>query len=196
MSNDVRSPRARILDTAAELFYANGFHSVGIDLIVERADVAKTTLYRHFGSKDDLIVAWLERANEQFWSWLDDAIDSVDHPEDGLVLLYRAVQQLATSPSCLGCAFQAAAAEFPEPGHPVHAVALAHKESVRARLRGLAAEARSPDPDALGDALLLLMDGAFAASRMYGPENPATHVAAAAEILIQSTTTSATDGTR
>jgi AcrR family transcriptional regulator len=187
MSVESRSARERILDTAAELFYVHGFHAVGVDLIIERAEVAKTTLYRHFPSKDDLIVTWLERANEQFWSWLDGAVDVDDTPAATLRRLYDEVETLATSPSCLGCAFQVTAAEFPEPGHPAHGVALAHKESVRMRLRELAAEAGAGADDAatLGDALLLLMDGAFAAARMYGPTSPAAHVADAARVLIE-----------
>jgi AcrR family transcriptional regulator len=188
MDVDPRSARDRILDTAAELFYAHGFHAIGVDLIVEHAAVAKTTLYRHFPSKDDLIGAWLERANEQFWSWLDESVAPGDTPAAQLVHLYDAVEQLATSPTCLGCAFQVTAAEFPEPTHPAHGVALDHKEAVRARLRDLAADAGAADATALGDALLLLMDGAFAAARMYGPSSPAAHVGAAARILIETAT--------
>jgi AcrR family transcriptional regulator len=190
MSVESRSARERILDTAAELFYAQGFHAVGVDLVIERAGVAKTTLYRHFPSKDDLIVAWLERANEQFGAWLDGAVNVQDTAAARLVRLYEAVETLATSPSCLGCTFQVAAAEFPEPGHPAHAVALAHKEWVRTRLRRLAAEAEAGPDDAaaLGDALLLLMDGAFASARIYGPTSPAAHVADAARALIEGMT--------
>lgn len=188
MSSEPRSARERILDTAAELFYAHGFHSVGVDLVIERAGVAKTTLYRHFPSKDDLIVAWLERANAQFWAWLEESMAVGDAPAVQLVHLYDAVEQLTTSPKCLGCAFQVTAAEFPEPAHPAHGVALAHKEAVRARLRQLAAQAGADGADVLGDALLLLMDGAFAAARMYGPSSPATHVGTAARILVETAT--------
>lgn len=188
MGADARSARQRILDTAAALFYAHGFHAVGVDLIIERAGVAKATLYRHFQSKDDLIVAWLERADEQFWSWLDGEVETDGTPTARLVRLYVAVEELATSPTCLGCAFQVTAAEFPEPGHPAHGIALAHKESVRTRLRSLAADAGAADPDTLGDALLLLMDGAFAAARMYGPSSPASHVAHASQTLIAAMT--------
>jgi hypothetical protein len=101
-----------------------------------------------------------------------------------LVVGVLEVVHLATSPICLGCAFQAAAAEFHEASDAGHAAALAHKEEVRARLRQLAADAGAADPGALGDALLLLMDGAFAAARMYGLDNPAAGVGAAARSLI------------
>jgi len=176
--------RDRILDTAAALFYEHGYQAVGVDLIVERAAVAKTSLYRHFPSKDHLIVAYLERANDEFWAWFDASIDQAAPARAQLVAAFEAIETLATSPACRGCAFQVSAAEFPDPAHPGHATALAHKEAVRARLRGLAAAAGAADPDALGDALLLVMDGAFAAARMYGPTSPAVHAAGAAAALI------------
>jgi len=179
-----RSGRESILATADELFYEHGFHAVGVDLIVARAGVAKTTMYRHFPSKGDLIVAYLERADKRFWSWFNASLNSSATPAERLAGLFDALARLATSPICLGCAFQGAAAEFPRASDAGHATALAHKEAVRARLRQLAADAGAADPGALGDALLVLMDGAFAAARMYGPDSPAAGVGAAARSLI------------
>jgi AcrR family transcriptional regulator len=172
------------LGTAAQLFYEHGFHAVGVDLIIERAGVAKTTLYRHFNSKDDLIVAYLEDANSRFWVWFDASADPTAEPRQRLIGLFDAVEQLATSPACLGCTFQATASEFPEPDHPGHATALAHKQAVRARLHDLAHDAGAADASGLADALLLLMDGAFAGARMYRQSSPAQQVAAAARVLI------------
>lgn len=182
------SGRERVLRTAAELFYERGFHAVGVDLIIEQAGVAKTTLYRHFPSKDDLIVAYLDDANTRFWSWFEDAVDPDVPPREQLVGLFEAVAKLATSPACLGCTFQVTAAEFPEAGHPGHATALAHKQAVGKRLHDLATSAGAGDPAALADPLLLLMDGAFAAARMYGRSSPATRVATAARTLIDAHT--------
>lgn len=184
MSTPGPAARDRILDTAAALFYEHGYQAVGVDLIVERAAVAKTTLYRHFPSKDDLIVAYLQRANDEFWAWFDSSVDRAAPARHQLVVVFDAIERLATSPACLGCAFQVSAAEFPNPAHPGHATARAHKEAVRDRLRGLAVAAGAANPAALGDALLLVMDGAFAAARMYGPTSPAAQAASAARALI------------
>jgi AcrR family transcriptional regulator len=173
-----------VLQTATELFYERGFHAVGVDLIIDRAGVAKTTLYRHFASKDDLIVAYLEHANTRFWAWFEGAIDPDLPAGDQLVAVFDAVAKLATSPNCLGCTFQATAAEFPDAGHPGHAAALAHKQAVRSRLRDLAHAAGATDPGSLADGLLLVMDGAFAAARMYRRSSPAVHAATAARALI------------
>ncbi len=184
MPDEARSGRERLLDAADSLFYERGFHTVGVDLIVARAGVAKTTMYRHFPSKDDLVVAYLDRADQRFWAWFDASLDLHAKPAQRLVALFDALAHLAGSPTCLGCAFQATAAEFPEPSQAAHATALAHKEAVRTRLRQLAADAGAADPASLGDALLVLMDGAFAAARMYGPDNPAAGVGASARSLI------------
>jgi AcrR family transcriptional regulator len=176
--------RQRILETAQRLFRRDGFRAVGIDTIIAGAGVAKMSLYRHFPSKDDLIVAYLEQSNRQFWEWLDGAVAHLDDPEEKLVGMFEAIEKLATSPECLGCTFQGTAAEFPDRDHPGHQVALAHKRKVRDRFAQLAGEAVLRDPEELADQLLLLMDGAWVAARMYGPHNPAQGLAATAGTLI------------
>lgn len=184
--NDTFQPaRERILDTAGELFYRDGYRAVGIDSIIARSGVAKMTLYRHFPSKDDLIATYLEESNRRFWSWFDEAIAAEDEPREKLVALFEATAKLATSPRCLGCAFQATAAEFPRAGHPGHKIARAHKQAVIKRLAGLARDAGALDAEELARELLLLMDGAFAAARMFGRRNPAVSVAPAAAALIE-----------
>lgn len=180
-----RSARDRILDTASQLFYRDGYRAVGIDTIVERSGVAKMTLYRHFPSKDDLIAAYLERANAEFWHWLEGEIAAVTEPGAKLTAAFEATARLATSPQCLGCTFQAAASEFPELEHPGHEVASAHKRRVLDRLAELARDASLADPDGLAAQLLLLMDGAWVAARMFGPDNYATAVTDAARALIE-----------
>ena len=176
--------RQRILETAQQLFYRDGFRAVGIDTIIAEAGVAKMSLYRHFPSKDDLIVAYLEESHRQYWEWLDGAVAKVDDPEETLVVMFEAIEKLATSPECHGCTFQGTAAEFPDRQHPGHRVALAHKQTVRDRFAQLAAAANLRNPDELADQLLLLMDGAWVAARMYGPENPAHGLSATARTLI------------
>jgi len=179
------SVRDRILETAQRLFYRDGFRAVGIDTIIAEAGVAKMSLYRHFPSKDDLIVAYLEESNRQYWEWLDAAVAHLDDPEQKLVGMFEAIEKLATSPECLGCTFQGTAAEFPERDHPGHQVALAHKKVVRDRFAHLAREAGLRNPEGLGSQLLLLMDGAWVAARMFGPQNPSTGLAATARTLIE-----------
>jgi AcrR family transcriptional regulator len=178
--------RQRILETAQRLFYRDGFRAVGIDTIIAEAGVAKMSLYRHFPSKDDLIVAYLEESNRQYWEWLDAAVAHLGDPEEKLVGMFEAIEKLANSPECLGCTFQGTAAEFPNREHPGHQVALAHKRKVKDRFATLAQEAGLREPEKLADQLLLLMDGAWVAARMFGPHNPAAVLAATARTLINS----------
>ncbi|MBI5670960.1 MAG: TetR/AcrR family transcriptional regulator [Chloroflexi bacterium] len=179
------SARNIILETAAELFFREGFRAVGVDTIIERSGVAKMTLYRHFPSKDDLIVAYLKDSNDKFWLWFNEAAAPfADQPAAQLLAFFRALEKLVTTPKCYGCPFLNAIVDFPDDSHPGHQVALEHKQAVRARFRELAQQAGARQPEALADQLLLLMDGAFMAVRMFGVSNPAAQVSAAAETLI------------
>jgi AcrR family transcriptional regulator len=176
--------RQRILDVATDLFYHEGIRAVGIDTIVERSGVAKMTLYRYFPSKDDLIVAYLEERNRAFWRWFDQAISQHDAPGAQLLALFRALAALVAQPACLGCPFLNVASEFPERDHPAHQVALAHKQAVCDRLANLARRAGARHPTRLAEQLLLLMDGAYMSTRLFGPGRLASAVQAAAETLI------------
>ena len=179
-----RPAHDRILDAASRLFYRDGFRAVGVDRIIAESGVSKLTLYRHFPSKDALIVAYLERSNQQFWTWLNRETIGVRDPKAKLLAIFKAVGKLAGSPECLGCTFQGTAAEFPDVEHPGHRIALAHKRVVVDLLASLARKARLRNPHGLAEELLLLMDGAWVAARMFGRKNPATHVADAARILV------------
>jgi AcrR family transcriptional regulator len=178
--------REAILETAAELFYREGYRAVGVDTIIEKSEVAKMTLYRHFPSKDDLIVAYLKECDEKFWIWFTQSTASTDsRSAETLLAFFKALEKLVSNPVCYGCPFLNAMVDFPERQHPGHIVALNHKEKVRARFAELAAMAGVSEPEILGDQLLLLMDGAFMAVRIFGVNNPAVRVARAAETLIE-----------
>jgi AcrR family transcriptional regulator len=183
--NAKRPARELILASAGDLFYREGFRAVGVDTITERSGVAKMTLYRHFPSKDDLIAAYLEESNAKFWAWFEASLAAAgNNPRAQLLAFFAALEQLVTSAQCHGCPFLNAVVDFPERDHPAHAVALAHKQAVRARFHDLAAQAGAAAPSALADQLFLLMDGAFMAIRTFGVDNPAAHVAAAAQALL------------
>lgn len=180
-----RSARQQILDTAADLFFREGYRAVGVDTIIGRSGVAKMSLYRHFSSKDALIVAYLERSNELFWTWFEQAASP--HPDDPraqLVAVFEALEAYVSNPICHGCPFLHVAAEFPDETYPGHRLALEHKQAVRARFHELAAQAGAQQPEVLADQLMLLMDGAYLQARMFGPTNPAAHVAQAAVALL------------
>ena len=176
--------RERILETAERLFYRDGYRAVGVDTIVAESGVAKMTLYRHFPSKDDLIVAYLERTNEQLLEWMEGLIASHRDPRAALEAVFDGVAKLASSPECLGCTFVAAAGEFPEPNHPGHKAAAVHKRAVVDRLRELGEQAGARDANALAEELLLIMDGAWSATRVFGPGSHGRRASQAAKYLI------------
>ena len=184
MTSEKQSARERILETASLLFYEEGYHAVGIDTIIAEAGVAKMSLYRHFASKDELIVAYLERSNAAFWSWIESDLQGIDKPLERLLAFCDAVAQKANEPQCLGCAFQMTALEFPNLQHPAHKIAQAHKVAVLDYLRNLAEMAGLNEIEALAEELFLLIDGAWAASRMFGVGNAAKRLGRAARVLI------------
>lgn len=182
-----KSARDRILDAATKLFDPAGYAAVGIDTIIAEAGVAKRTLYRHFESKDELIAAYLSQANDDYLSWIDSQVAKVQSPLEKLHTYLALVQTRTTNPATLGCTFQVAAAEFPNLSHIGHQEAVNHKLEVRKRLHKLASEAELRDPEELADGLLLLVDGAWAAARMFGaqPITPAKALLSTADALIK-----------
>jgi AcrR family transcriptional regulator len=178
-------PRERILETAASLFYSQGYRAVGVDKIIADSGVAKMTFYKHFSSKDDLIAAYLQNATEGFWRWMDGVLLEHPDPKAGLLAIFTAVAKLSSSPACLGCAFAHAAGEFPDHAHPAHAVAKAYKQRVLQKLEDLSRAAKTKDPIGLAQDLMLVMDGAWSAARMFGAGNHAARAAETARVLIE-----------
>jgi AcrR family transcriptional regulator len=178
--------RQRILDKAGGLFYRDGYRAVGVDAIASHTGIAKMTLYRYFPSKDDLIVAYLEKVHSALLAWMDEAARPYPgQPAEQLLAIFRALEKLVTSEACHGCAFLMVSGEYPELDSPGHRAALAHKAAVRAKFEALAAQAGAQAPGVLADGLLLLMDGAFSAARMFGPHNPGASLSQAARRLLE-----------
>ncbi|APR37082.1 TetR/AcrR family transcriptional regulator [Paraburkholderia sp. SOS3] len=160
----------QLLRAATELFYREGVRAVGVDTVVERAGVNKMSLYRRFSSKDDLVVAWLEQADREFFERLERRI--AKHSGDAAKQLndyFSDLAQRASSPDYRGCPFVNVSAEFPDASHPARLCVNRNKTKLVARLNELAAEAGAREPAALADALALLIEGIYAASQTYGP---------------------------
>lgn len=178
--------RARILDTACRLFYARGVRAVGVDLIVAEAGVAKTSLYRHFGTKDDLVAAFLKREDEDFWSHWDGVRDA--HPGDALGELKAQLDWIGARiarANYRGCPQINVAAEFPEREHPARKVAAAHKRMLRDRLAEIAQGLGVARPDELAGQLALLINGGFVSADALKPGEATAMLQAAAGSLIE-----------
>ena len=189
------TPKEKLFQTAARLFYQHGYRAVGVDTIAAQSGIGKMTLYRHYPSKDDLIVAYLQDSNEKFWKYFEQNTQDAPSPRQKILAFFSALQNYTISPDCYGCPFVNVAVEYPESGYAGHQVALEHKQAVRARFRQLAIEAGASQPDALANALFLLMDGAYMAARMFGasPDNPAANVSEAARQLVDAALARNTD---
>jgi AcrR family transcriptional regulator len=180
------SVRERLLNTAADLFYREGIRAVGVDLVVERTGVAKTSLYRHFPSKNDLIAAVLERDDQNYWAhWERITREAGQDPAAELSAHVRWIAQYIDRPEFRGCAFLNAATEFPGADHPARIIALHHKAELRRRLGALTRRVGVRDPDGLADQLVLLIEGAYANGQLRGKRGPVQALPGAAAALIQ-----------
>jgi AcrR family transcriptional regulator len=159
------SARERLLAAANELFYAEGVQTVGIDRIIERAGVAKASLYNLFGSKEELVAAYLASRHDRTTSRLTEAIDKVDDPRQKIMAVFDAQARQYQQPDFNGCAFIAASTEAP-PGGLVEQAADQFRAWIRAMFTDLAEQAGAGDPVGLARQLHLIYDGAGLASRM------------------------------
>src|SRR4051794_14065062 len=151
------SARDRLLAAADELFYAEGVHTVGIDRIIERAGVAKASLYSSFGSKEELVRAYLEGRHERRRTRVLDGLARFDNPRDRLLGVFDVLAEVASQPNYRGCAFYNANAEAPI-GGPAAEVAAVSRAWTRGLFAELAADAGAHDPATLADQLVLLYD--------------------------------------
>jgi AcrR family transcriptional regulator len=182
-ATDRRTARERLLDAANELFYAEGVHTVGIDRIIERAGVAKASLYSTYGSKDELVRAYLARRHARIQARIERHLASKTDPRERVLAVFDAQAERFAEPGYRGCAFTAAAAES-EPG----SAAVEETENYRAWLLGvltdLSRQAGAPAPEALARQLQMVYDGAGLAIRIDRAATAGPDARAAAETLL------------
>jgi AcrR family transcriptional regulator len=182
-----QSARERLLAAANELFYAEGVQTVGIDRVIEHAGVAKASLYNTFGSKENLVQAYLEGRHEATLERLRRSIARHSEPRRRLLAVFDAQAEIFAEPGFHGCAFTAASAEAPD-GGLIQQAADQYRVDIRGLLTDLARDAGASDPAALGRQLQFLFDGGGLAAQM--DRDPAVAVAAkaAAALLLDAAT--------
>ncbi|RWR09100.1 TetR/AcrR family transcriptional regulator [Paenirhodobacter populi] len=172
MTTAARSAVAdKILNVAGSLFFREGIRAVGIDRIVVEADIAKATLYRHFASKEDLVVAYLQERHAKVMQGLDEVVAGDPDPRRQIATIFDRLYEKADNPEFRGCAFALAVAEHGD-SERIVTLARLHKRSVADFLRALAERAGFADPDRIGRHLALLYDGALARRAVYGDPEP------------------------
>jgi AcrR family transcriptional regulator len=176
--------RARILEAASGLFYSQGIRVTSADRIIEAVGITKVTFYRHFRSKSDLVVAYLEGQAAQERDWMlsarhDDAMES-------LRALATGIGSAGCSPGFRGCPFINAAAEFSDPSDPVRKAVDAHRAWVREQFAGIASDAGVTDIDSVTRQLVILRDGAMVSGYLSEPTTLADSLDAAFASIVSS----------
>ena len=178
-------PRSRILTVAGDLFYRHGIRAVGVDAIAEAAGTNKMTLYRHFGSKDDLVAAYLRQSASEAdgcWGKFEQA-----HPGDGRAQLRAWLEEMAehvANADQRGCPLANAAVELPEKDHPARRVIEEFKVAQRAKLIQLCRTAGLSEPDMLADELHLLLEGARVTAQSVGSDGLGVRLVRMGEAMI------------
>jgi AcrR family transcriptional regulator len=155
-------PRTRILEVADRLFYADGVRVTGTERIMSLAEVAKATFYRHFKSKDALVLAYLENRDRALWDYLSQPTPAKDLRE-----ALTKFEQMANWPEIIGCPFLRIASEFPDTAHPYHRLAIEHQNKILDYLTDLV-KPFAIDKRAAAAAILSVIDGAFSIRMLYG----------------------------
>jgi AcrR family transcriptional regulator len=186
-------PRERILNTAAELFYRQGFRATGINEVIAKSGVAKATFYHNFPSKEELCLAYLQDRNTSEYEAIAAMVHDHDTPRERFLAVMESLAPWLEVNRMRGCAFLHMAAEVPDPGHLLRKEGLKHYESLRNLIRKLSEELivsdsaayGSLDPDTLADDYLLILGGAIAMAEIYQDLWPAQQAVEMTQRLIE-----------
>lgn len=171
------SARDRIFNAARHMFYEKGIRAVGVESIAAEANATKMTLYRNFSSKDELVAECLRDQSKEAMGWWDEIVAPLEgDPRAQLEALFDAFAVKTCASRARGCPLGNAAIELDEEEHPARQVAVEHKREMHRRLLALTHAAGAKD-DILGDALMLLIDGAYLTRVTLGEGGPVRHVA-------------------
>jgi len=179
--------RERLIRTAHDLFYRDGFHTVGLDRIISEVGVTKTTFYNHFPSKDDLVLEVL-RWHDRWWR---DTFKEMlrrhggDTPRGQLMAVFDALEETLAADGYNGCFFINVAVQFPLAHDPAHIAAAEHKRAMEGVIRELAAYAGAADPAAFAQELSLVMEGAYVTRQVTGNDATAAIARRIGTMLIE-----------
>jgi len=180
------SKRDELVRKALQAFYRNGFHATGMDMLVAETGISKTSMYKHFRTKEDLILAVLRLRDEEFRNWLYRRMDALaTTPRRQLIAMFDALAEWFEEPGYRGCMFIKASSEFQDVDHAIHKQSADHKRMLEEHIAALADKAGLAEPGALARQLLLLKEGAIVTAHLRHTENPAGDAKLAAERLVE-----------
>jgi len=173
--------RDELVQKALKTFYRNGFNATGMDMLVAESGISKTSMYKHFRTKEDLIIAVLRLRDENFRNWLYRRMEELGKtPLEQLIALFDALEEWFSEPGFKGCLFIKASSEFQDADHPIHKQSADHKRMLESHMTKLAEQAGLPDPALTARQLLLLKEGAIVTAHLGHTQNPARDAKAVA----------------
>jgi AcrR family transcriptional regulator len=176
-------PRDRLLRTASALFYAEGIRSVGVDRVVSAASVTRSTFYRHFPGKEDLVAAYLQATDQLVREHLE-GVRAAGSPADRLRAIVAAMGAEVCRPGFRGCPFINAAAEYPDPASAPHRAVVTHRAWLAGHIRDAFVDLGAPDPDAAARHLVMLRDGAMVEGYLADPQRARATLTAGLDALL------------
>ena len=164
------SKRDELVQKALEVFYRNGFHATGMEMLVSETGISKTSMYKHFRTKEDLILATLRLRDEQFRNWLFRRMQELGAtPRGQLIAMFDALKEWFAQDGFRGCMFIKASAEYQELDDPIYGQSAKHKRLLFSYISDLTQKAGATDPEALARSLMILKEGAIVTAHMRQP---------------------------
>lgn len=180
--------KAKIIGVATSLFEAKGINACAVDMIINESGVARATMYRHFPSKDTLIIAFLRSKADAFYDWLNSGLlNQKGKPADKLLALCGLMEGWISTPGFKGLPFHIGTVEFPETDHPVNQFSTSLAKELQEYFTAFAKEAGAPDPVGLSQQIIMLFEGAALVERVAPGSNSAAKAKDAALIIIKGT---------
>ena len=179
------SKRDELVRKSLKVFYRDGFGATGMDTLVKETGVSKTSMYKHFRTKEDLILAVLRLRDETFRNWFARRVEELAKtPKDRLLAMFDVLAEWFAQSDFRSCMFIKAASEFQDKTHPIHAASAEHKHLLLTYVQDLTTQAGAPEPDDLARQLMLLKEGAIVTAHLQGAAGVAQNAKAAARILL------------
>ncbi len=179
------SKRDELVQKALKIFYRDGFHATGMDKLVKETGISKTSMYNHFRTKEDLILASLRLRDELFRNRIYRRMDDLtDDPREKLLAMFTALDEWFRSDEFRGCMFIKASGEYPVPGTPIYGISAEHKKLILSHVTDIARQAGAKNPDSIARQLMILKEGAIVTAHMQGPDNVADDAREIAKTII------------
>lgn len=180
-----QTKRDELVRKATDIFYRNGFQASGMDMLVAETGISKTSIYKHFKTKEELILATLKLRDEHIRGWLFRRMQELaGTPREQLIAMFDALEEWFSEPDFRGCMFAKATSEYQDVDHPINRQAAEHVEKLTCKIRELAEQAGLPDPATLARRLTLLKEGAVVLAMLGHTSSPARDAKAVAVRLL------------